>query len=218
MQPGAAVLQGADVESLMIIDPETTPVQEVYRTLTACVTPRPIAWVSTVSPSGVPNLAPFSFFNALGANPPAVMFSPVNRRDGSRKDTVRNVESTGEFVLNIVSAALAHSMNATSAELPYETSEFAPAGLTPTPSARVRPPRVAEAQVHLECVLHQVIPVGNGPLSANVVIGRVVLIHAHDGVLDASGQIDPEKLDTIGRMGAALYTHTRDRFEMQRPG
>jgi flavin reductase (DIM6/NTAB) family NADH-FMN oxidoreductase RutF len=202
----------------MVIDPETTPVQEVYRTLTACVTPRPIAWVSTVSPSGVPNLAPFSFFNAVGANPPAVMFSPVNRRDGSRKDTVRNVEATGEFVLNIVSAVLAHPMNATSAELPYETSEFAAAGLTPVPAARVRPPRVAEAQVHLECVLHKVVPVGDGPLSANVVIGRVVLINAHEGVLDAFGQIDPEKLDTIGRMGGALYARTRDRFEMRRPG
>jgi flavin reductase (DIM6/NTAB) family NADH-FMN oxidoreductase RutF len=202
----------------MLIDPDSTPAAEVYRLLTACVTPRPIAWVSTVSPAGVPNLAPFSFFNAIGANPPAVMFSPVNRPDGTPKDTLRNVRATGEFVVNIVSAAVAHPMNATSAELPYEQSEFAAAaGLTPAPSQRVRPPRVAEAHVHLECVLHQIVPVGDGPLSANVVIGRVVLIHAHDGVLDAAGRIDPGKLDTIGRMGGSLYARTRDRFEMVRP-
>jgi flavin reductase (DIM6/NTAB) family NADH-FMN oxidoreductase RutF len=201
----------------MNIDPEQLPIPEVYRHLVSCITPRPIAWVSTLSPGGVPNLAPFSFFNGIGANPPAVMFSPVNRRDGSRKDTVINIEATREFVINVVSHAYAPQMNATSADFPYEVSEFETCGLTPTPSARVRPPRVKEAAVHLECVLHQIVPVGEGPLAANVIIGRIVLIHADDSVLDAVGQIDPAKLDTVGRMGGIAYTRTRDRFELPRP-
>jgi flavin reductase (DIM6/NTAB) family NADH-FMN oxidoreductase RutF len=201
----------------MVIDPENSPAQVVYRHMVACITPRPIAWVSTVSPAGITNLAPFSFFNGVGANPPAVMFSPVNRRDGSRKDTILNVEAIGEFVVNIVSDKLGPLMNGTSAELPYEISEFERCGLTATPSLKVRPPRVKEAAVHMECIVHQIVYVGRGPLSANVVIGRIVLLHADDAVLDADGQIDPQKLDTIGRLGGALYSRTRDRFAMERP-
>lgn len=202
----------------MTIDTAQAPARDVYRHLIGCITPRPIAWVSTISPAGVPNLAPFSFFNGIGANPPAVMFSPVNRRDGTRKDTVRNVEANGEFVVNIVSGALAERMNATSEEFAYEVSEFERCGLTPAPSAQVRPPRVAESAVHLECVLHQIVHVGDGPLAANVIIGRVVMMHIADHVFDAAGEIDPGKLDTIGRMGAIWYARTRDRFEMDRPG
>lgn len=166
---------------------------------------------------GHSHLAPFSFFNGVGANPPAIIFSPLNRRDGSRKDTVRNIESTPEFVVNVVSYRLGEPMNATSADLPYETSEFDQCGLTPEPSLRVRPPRVKEAAVQMECVLHDLIRIGEGPLSGNLVIGRILLMHADDAVLDANGQIDPAKLDTIGRMGAALYARTTDRFEMERP-
>ena len=200
-----------------MIDPEQTSAPVIYRHLIACITPRPIAWVSSVSPTGVANLAPFSFFNGVGANPPAVMISPLNRRDGSRKDTVLNVEATRQFVVNVVPASLAERMNACSAEFPYEVSEFERCGLTAVPSARVRPPRVAESPVQLECELFTIVPVGDGPLAANVVIGRVVLLHADDAVLDAAGQIDPDKLDTVGRMGGTLYTRTRDRFEMDRP-
>ena len=201
----------------MIIDPRETSIPELYRHLTACVTPRPIAWVSTISPSGVTNLAPFSFFNGVGANPPAVIFSPVNRRDGTRKDTVLNVEATREFVVNIVSDQLAGQMNGTSADFPYEVSEFDKCGLTPASSLRVRPPRVAESMVHLECALHQIVPVGDGPLSANIIIGRVLLIHIHDSVIGFDGHVDAAKLDTIGRLGASLYARTRERFEMERP-
>ncbi len=201
----------------MLIDPDHMPVPEIYRHLTAAITPRPIAWVSTLSASGVANLAPFSFFNGVGANPPAVMFSPVNRRDGSRKDTILNIEATKQFVINIVPEALARVMNDTSADFPPEESEFAACGLTAVPSHKVRPPRVKESPVQMECVLHEIVKVGDGPLSANVVIGRVVLIHANDAVLDATGQIDPEKVDTVGRLGASAYTRTRDRFDLARP-
>lgn len=201
----------------MTIDPHTTPTRDFYRHMIACITPRPIAWVSTISPAGVPNLAPFSFFNGVGANPPAVVFSPVNRRDGSRKDTVINIEANRQFVVNIVSEPSAERMNCTSAELPYEVNEFETCGLTPAPSVLIKPPRVQEAPVQMECELFDILHVGHGPLAANLVIGLIVLMHVDERVLDAGGQIDPEKLATIGRMGASLYSRTRDRFEMERP-
>jgi flavin reductase (DIM6/NTAB) family NADH-FMN oxidoreductase RutF len=120
-------------------------------------------------------------------------------------------------VVNIVSASLAERMNACSAEFPYEVSEFERCGLTPVASVKVRPSRVAESLVQLECVLHDLVRVGEGPLAANIVIGRIVLMHAADSVLDSAAEIDPEKLDTIGRMGSSLYSRTRDRFVMDRP-
>ncbi|HWE03375.1 MAG TPA: flavin reductase family protein [Tepidisphaeraceae bacterium] len=201
----------------MIFDPATTSLPDFYRHMVACITPRPIAWVSTISPGNVPNLAPFSFFNGIGANPPAVVFSPTNRRDGAPKDTLVNVEKSGQFVVNVVSESCARQMNGTSAELDYEVSEFELCGLTPIASVRVRPPRVKEAMVQMECELIEVVHVGSGPLAANVVIGRIVLMHADESVLDAAGHIDPDKLATVGRMGGNLYCKTHDRFELERP-
>ncbi len=201
----------------MDFDPQKISIRDFYRLMVACITPRPIAWVSSISPRGIPNLAPFSFFNGIGANPPAVMFSPLNDRHGRPKHTVINVEATREFVVNMVSDALGERMNATSADFDYEVSEFEKCGLSPSPSVKVKPPRVKEAAVHLECVLHDIVRVGDGPLAANVVIGRIVLMHADESVLDAAGQIDPEKLDTIGRLGGPLYARTRERFAMERP-
>jgi flavin reductase (DIM6/NTAB) family NADH-FMN oxidoreductase RutF len=198
------------------IDPATTPTRAFYRHMIG-ITPRPIAWVSTISPGGITNLAPFSFFNGVGPNPPTIVFSPVNGRDGRRKDTVINIEANRQFVVNVVSEPMARQMNCTSAELPYEVSEFDACGLTPEPSLRVKPPRVKEAMVQMECELFDIVRIGEGPLGANLVIGRIVLMHAHDDVLDASGQIDPEKLATIGRMGGSLYCSTKDRFVMERP-
>ena len=201
----------------MLLDPRELPAREFYRHMVACITPRPIAWVSTISPRGVPNLAPFSFFNGVGANPPSVVFCPVNTRDGKKKDTLLNVEATRQFAVNIVSHPLAEQMNATSVELGYEVSEFEHAGLTAVPCERIAPPRVREASVCMECELHTIVNVGDGPLAGHAVIGRIILLHADDAVLDGQGQIDPDKLDTIGRMGGAVYTRTRDRFEMPRP-
>jgi flavin reductase (DIM6/NTAB) family NADH-FMN oxidoreductase RutF len=201
----------------MIIDPASTPARDFYRLLISCVTPRPIAWMSSISPKGVPNLAPFSFFNGIGANPPSVLFCPVNHRDGGKKDTLINVEATKEFVVNIVPFALAAPMNETSAELPYEQNEFEFAKVTPQPSVKVKPPRVKESPIHMECVVHQIVNVGTGPLGANVVIGRVVWMEINDAVLDADKQIDPRKLDTIGRMGGSYYTRTTELFDLPRP-
>src|SRR3954452_22928886 len=153
----------------MTIDVADTHVVEVYRTLVEIVTPRPIAWVTSVDPEGRVNLAPFSFFNAFGANPPVVVFSPTLRRDGSKKDTLLNVEATGEFVLNAAVEPLAEQVNQSSKELPHGESEVEGPGLSLRPSLRVKPPRLAEAPVHLECRVLQIVPVGQGPLAANLV-------------------------------------------------
>jgi flavin reductase (DIM6/NTAB) family NADH-FMN oxidoreductase RutF len=201
----------------MRIDVSRADPDEVYRTLIGVVTPRPIAWVTTLDAQGRVNLAPFSFFNVFGSRPPVVVFSPALRGDGTKKDTLRNVEATGEFVLNAAVADLAEQVNLSSAELPPGQSEAELAGLTLVPSLRVRPPRVAAAPAHLECVLRQVIPIGEGPGSANLVIGDVVLIDVADAVLDERGRVDPHKLGTIGRLGGDYYCRTADLFRMRRP-
>jgi len=201
----------------MTIDPTTTPVAAVYQALVGVVTPRPIAWVTTLSAQGTVNLAPFSFFNAFGANPPVVVFSPTLRRDGSKKDTLRNLERLGEFVVHSAVAPLAAAVNLTSRELPPEESEVALAGLSTVPSTRVRPPRIREAPTALECVVRQIIPCGTGPIAANLVIGEVVLMHIADDVLDEHGGVDPRRLRTVARLGGAFWCHTSDLFQLQRP-
>jgi flavin reductase (DIM6/NTAB) family NADH-FMN oxidoreductase RutF len=201
----------------MIIDVSTADVVAVYRALVGLVVPRPIAWVTTVDSSGRVNLAPFSFFNAFGANPPIVVFSPTLGRDGSKKDTLLNVEDVGEFVVNAAVEELAEKMNSTSAELPRGQSESDRAGLTLAPSAKVRPPRVAESPVHLECIVRGIMSMGDGPIAANLVIGEVVLIHIEERVLDATGQVDPRKLRAIARLGGSDYCRISDLFQMERP-
>ena len=201
----------------MILDVATAAPLEVYRLLIDVVTPRPIAWATTVDAQGRVNLAPFSFFNAFGANPPAVVFSPTLRRDGSKKDTLLNVEATGEFVLNAAVASLADKVNLTSRELLYGESEAALANLTLVAAAKVKPPRVAESPVHLECRVIQVVPIGSGPMAANLVIGEVLLMHVDDAVVASNGRVDPRKLQTIARLGADWYCRTTDLFEMRRP-
>jgi flavin reductase (DIM6/NTAB) family NADH-FMN oxidoreductase RutF len=201
----------------MDLDPAAISPNDTYKLMIALITPRPIGWVSTLSPAGVPNLAPFSFFNGVGAHPPTVVFSVVNRRDGSKKDTLINVEANGEFVVNIASYDLREAVNGSSVDLPYGESEFERCGLTPEPSARVRPPRVREAKAHMECVVHQIVVVGDGPMAASLVIGRILLIHVDEAVLDADGRLAPAALDTIGRMGGDSYSRTTDQFVLPRP-
>ena len=201
----------------MLIDVASANVVEVYQLLVGAVTPRPIAWVTTLSPSGVVNLAPFSFFNAFGANPPIVVFSPTLRRDGSKKDTLINLESLGEFVVNAATAPLAEKVNLTSAEIPASDSEVSLAKLTTLPSVRVKPPRIAESPVNFECKVRQIIPCGTGPIAANLVIGEVVVMHVADDVLDEKGRIDPRKLQTVARLGGDFWCRTTDLFEQKRP-
>ncbi|MCE9564077.1 MAG: flavin reductase family protein [Planctomycetes bacterium] len=201
----------------MQIDPSTAAVPAVYQYLVGIVTPRPIAWVTTVSPTGLVNLAPFSFFNAFGANPPIVVFSPTLRRDGTKKDTLLNLEKLGEFVIHASTTAFAEKINLTSKEIPSDESEVTLAGLSTVPSVKVKPPRIVGAPVAMECVVKQIIPCGTGPIAANLVIGEVVMIHIADEVLDGKGGVDPRKLKTVARLGGSFWCHTSDLFEQTRP-
>jgi flavin reductase (DIM6/NTAB) family NADH-FMN oxidoreductase RutF len=201
----------------MILDVASASVLDVYHTLVGVVTPRPIAWVTSLDRDGRVNLAPFSFFNAFGSNPPVVVFSPTRRRDGTKKDTLLNVEATGEFVVNVAVEALAGQVNLSSKELPPGESEVDLTGLSLRPSLKVKPPRLAESPVNLECRLHQIVPVGDGPLSASLVIGEVLLFHVADAVLGENGRVDPRKLRTIARLGGDFYCRSTDLFEMKRP-
>ena len=200
----------------MILDPEQMSASAVYHTLVSAIVPRPIAWVSTVSNNGVANLAPFSFFSGVTASPPSIMFSPVNRPDGSSKDTVVNIRDNGQFVINVVPFVLAEQMNQTSAEFPPEASEFEAVGLTPSPSEKVAPPWVKESPIQMECELIQIVEVGQGPLAANLVIGKILLVRVADEI-STDGRIDADKLDAIGRLGGTSYCRSLDQFKLERP-
>ena len=201
----------------MILDPSSASPQEVYRLLIGAVVPRPIAFVSSLSADGIPNLAPFSFFTVISANPPVVCFCPMIRpSNGSRKDTRHNIEQTREFVVNIVSEDFAEQMNLTSAEYPPEVDEFVASGLTPLPSDLVRPARVAESKVNMECKLLHILDISTKPLGGSLVIGEVVRFHVDESILDGT-HIDPDRLRAIGRMGGPTYARTTDRFDLVRP-
>jgi flavin reductase (DIM6/NTAB) family NADH-FMN oxidoreductase RutF len=181
------------------------------------IVPRPIAFVSSVDAAGVRNLAPFSYFTACSSNPPVVCFCTTIRTGPlPYKDTLSNIEATGEFVVNIVSEEFAAQMNMCSADVPPEVDEFALSGLTPIASDLVKPPRVAESRAQMECRLRQIVRVSDRPGGGILVLGEVLRFHVLESMLDGY-KIDPDKLDAIGRMGGPTYTRTRDRFSMQRP-
>lgn len=197
----------------MIIRPDSTPAKEVYHLLSACVIPRPIAWVTSRSSEGVINAAPFSFFNAITSNPPTIMIS-VSRRDGERKDTARNILASGEFVVNVVNEALAEKMNLTSAPYPGTVSEIEEAGLSLSPSESISCPRVTESPLQLECTLSHAMEIGNGP--SDVLFGQIRVFHVSDEVLQ-DGRIDIGRLKLIGRLSGSAYCRTTEVFEMKRP-
>jgi flavin reductase (DIM6/NTAB) family NADH-FMN oxidoreductase RutF len=201
----------------MDIDPETLNTRTMYEWMIHTILPRPIAWVSTMSADGATNLAPFSFFQGICARPPTLMFCPVNNRDGSPKDTLRNVEATREFVVSLVRFADAAIMNDTAESLPFGESEFERFQVPTLPSVCVRPPRVASAPVAFECRLDRVVRISEGPAGGNAVFGRIVRVHVADAVIDADGRPDPDLLDLIGRAGGSHYVRTRDRFDLERP-
>lgn len=196
---------------------QTEEWRSVYRLLTALVLPRPIAWVSSLSSDGVLNLAPFSFFNVVCAKPPTVVFCPMGAgAQATKKDTLRNIEETREFVIQVVSQDLVEQMNLTSCELDAGVSEFEVAGLTPAPSRLVQVPRVAEAHAFLECKLSQIIPVGEGSGSGCLVLGEVVLIEISDQMLDGD-RVDLDRLRPVGRLAGSDYCGTESRFALERP-
>jgi flavin reductase (DIM6/NTAB) family NADH-FMN oxidoreductase RutF len=202
----------------MNVRPEELPYREFYRILIGSVVPRPIAWVSTLS-NGRLNLAPFSFFNAVSAKPPLLGFAPSLRWvDGKPepKDTLRNIRESGEFVVNLVTFALAEAMNLTSGDYESSVNEFELAKLATRPSQIVKPPQVAASPVSFECKVERIIDFGNEPPSGSLVIGEIVAIHLEDEVLK-DGRLDGEALDLIGRMGGTQYSRTAQRFDMKRP-
>lgn len=199
----------------MHLDPATLSQPDRYKLLIGGIVPRPIAWVSTVSPSGMPNLAPFSFFAGVSSEPMSLLFCPANKADGEPKDTLRNIEATGQFVVNTVPRALARRMAACAEPLPYEQSEFDLAGVAREPSVKVRPACVAESPLAFECERLQIIRLAPGvPSGGNIIIGRVVHVHAADGLINDRLHVDPAILDSIGRMGGLSYCTTRERFDV----
>jgi flavin reductase (DIM6/NTAB) family NADH-FMN oxidoreductase RutF len=188
-----------------------------FRLMKSAVAPRPIAFVSTLSVEGKGNLSPFSFSMIGGANPPSTIICPVNNRHGQRKDTVLNIEETGEYVISVVTRAMADKMNQASWTYERGIDEFDMAGFTRLPSKLVRPPRVAESPINIECRLHQVIRHGEGPLASNYVLGEMLYMHVSEEVL-TDGRPDNTKLDLIGRLGDDWYCTTRDAlFPLPRP-
>lgn len=202
----------------MELDPETLGARDMYEWMITTILPRPIAWVSTLSADGITNLAPFSFFQGVCARPPTLLICPANDRHGRPKDTLRNIEATGEFVVNLVPFALVEAMNATSATLPFGESEFERFQVASSPAAKVRPPRVAGSPVAFECRLDRVIRVGEGPIAGHVVLGRIIHFHVADAVMSEDGKPDPVKLDLVGRAGRNDYVRTGGFFRMDRPG
>jgi flavin reductase (DIM6/NTAB) family NADH-FMN oxidoreductase RutF len=186
----------------------------------ACVVPRPIGWISTLSAAGVPNLAPFSFFNAIGEAPPLVMFCANGEHvDGGEKDSVKNARESGEFVVNLATWTLRDAVNQTSARVSRSVDEFELAGLTPVPSLRVRPPRVSESPVSLECVVSDIhdLPFDESRELGWMVLGRVLGMHIADEVL-VDGRVSIAKLHPIARLGYREFAAVEHIFTMGRPG
>ena len=186
-----------------------------YFLLAGLVTPRPIALVTTLGPDGVVNAAPFSFFNVFGAEPPYCAFAPADRDDGTPKDTARNIRLNHEFVVNLVDEPLAEAMNRCAAALPYGVSELTAARLTTLASSVVKPPRIAQAPVSLECVEHSTVHIGENRL----VIGLIKRLHAREGLINPQTlRVNQDAFHPIGRMASPnWYCRTRDRFELPRP-
>lgn len=210
-------MSDATAEKMAGIDVAGLSVGDAYRLLVATILPRPIAWVSTVSGKGRPNLAPFSFFNGVCSNPPSLLFCPVNHPDGREKDTLRNIRETRQFVVNMATESLAGEMNQTSANYPPEVSEFAEAGLTALPSVKVRPPRVKGSPVHFECELLELVKVGpGGSGSGHVVIGRIVFLHLAEAAYQG-GRVLTDQLHPIARLDGSRYCPVREVFDLPRP-
>ena len=202
----------------MIIEPSDLPGRQAYRLLVDCVVPRPIAWVTTMDEQGRVTLAPFSFFQAVGADPPSIIVSIGRHRDGEFKDTGVNALATGELVVNVVTDELAEAMNTTAGEHAFGVDEMKLAGLTTSPSRVVAPPRVAESPVSLECRVSQRVPIGRdgGENQYLVLVCEVVAFHVRDDIYD-DGRIDPRLLHPLGRLGGNAYSHPGEIFEMERP-
>lgn len=201
----------------MIIDPSQQDLVANYKLIIGSILPRPIAFVSTANPQGAPNLAPFSFFTGVTADPPTVCFAPMRRfSDGQEKDTLQNIRLTGEFVVNVVTESIVEQANDTAVEFPPGVSEFEKTGLTPVACEAVGVPRVAESPISMECRLLQIVDVGNpGAGGGSLVIGEVLRFHVADELIE-NGRIDTGALQPVGRLAGAEFTTLGRRFALER--
>ncbi|MDB5774185.1 MAG: flavin reductase [Herbaspirillum sp.] len=203
----------------MFLDFSTLNARDAYLWMSSTITPRPVAWVSSLSEQGVANLAPFSFFQMITGSPPTLMISPIVQTDNGKKDTARNIEQSGEFVVNLVPYAMRNIMNETSFSYDGQTSEFDACGVERSPSELVRPPRVAGVPVSFECRLASFTPYPADKPSCYVIFGEVVAAHIDEAVLTEKGRVDPVRLDLLSRMGGNWYGRTSgdENFELARP-
>jgi flavin reductase (DIM6/NTAB) family NADH-FMN oxidoreductase RutF len=186
---------------------------DLYKLASGLVVPRPIGWIGTIAADGTPNLAPYSFFNCVSGAPPMFVFSPGR---GARKDTLDNVREIGEFTINIVTAEVVEAMNSTAASFPADVDEFAAAGVTATQSISIRPPMVGECKANIECVVSQIMEIGDPEVGNALVIGEAVEFHVADQLLDGT-RIDQGQLRAIGRHVGNVYSNATDLFELIRP-
>jgi len=191
---------------MKVIDPGNCPVKQLHQYLVSAVAPRPIAFVSTVDENGHPNVAPYSFFNVFSSNPPTLVFSSNRKvQDGKTKDTLHNIETTREAVINVVPYSIVRQMTIASIEYPPGVSEYEKSGLTPIPADLVKPFRVKESPVQFECKVQDIIKLGDSGGAGHLIICRIVRIHLAEYILDEDGMINPHKVDLMGRMGKSYY-------------
>ncbi len=202
-------------------DPKDTSIPEFHHLMLGAIAPRPIAFASTIDKEGRPNLSPFSFFNAFGANPPILVFSPSRRGvDNTTKHTYENVKEVPEVVINVVTYGMAQQMSDSSADFPKGVNEFEMVGFTMLPSDLVKPFRVKESPVQFECKVIQVIETGFGNAAGNLVICEILRVHVNQEVMDEKGRIDPHKIDLVGRLGGEYYVRASGNsiFKLAKPG
>lgn len=198
--------------------PDEMPPRDAHRLMLSSIVPRPIAWVSTLGPDGTPNLAPYSFFNGVSGAPPIVMISITRKSErfgGGIKDTLYNLQATGEFVINLVDESLAEAMNQTAGEWPYTVDESSLANVEVTASMDVKPPRVSKAPIAMEARLQQIVPVSGSDYT--LVLGRIVRYHIRGDLLREDGLIDATRLQPLARLGGAEYTKLGEVFSLERP-
>jgi flavin reductase (DIM6/NTAB) family NADH-FMN oxidoreductase RutF len=200
----------------MKIDPADLDARGIHELMVGCIAPRPIAFVSTIGEDGVYNVAPFSFFTLMSMHPTVVGFAIGRRRGGSKKDTLVNIEFSKDYVINVVSEAIAPAMNQASGDYPSHVDEFKETGLTPLACDLVKPPRVAQSPIQLECRLMQIMEFGASPRLHNFVVGEVLMVHVQDDLI-VDGVIKADRVKAVGRLGEDFYCRTRELFEMKRP-
>jgi flavin reductase (DIM6/NTAB) family NADH-FMN oxidoreductase RutF len=208
------------VGGYLTIDPKDVPTPRLHGYLQGVVAPRPIALASTIDGEGKINLSPFSFFNLFSTRPPILIFSPSRRvRDNTTKDTLENVRQVSQVVINIVNYSMVEQVSLASCEYAKGVNEFEKAGLTMLPSTRVKPPRVAESPASFECHVKQIIPLGEEGGAGNLILCEVLLAHIKENILDDAGQIDPQRLDAVARMGGDFYcrAHGENVFVVPKP-